>query len=861
MTLYELLNVPMSASADEIQTAYKTLAKKYHPDIYDGDKKFAEQQMIILNNAYEILSDPRKRAEYDQLLHKTQKTESKSENSTQGAVHENEPNNETQKNESMYVNENEIDNKKKTKRKVPFVFTWRFICLILFLSMFWESKTFFIISCIWLVIRLMISISQEEYRLKIIPRIFACVSCLWLLMAGVGMFFLGSDEYVTQTVNTENTSSSYDNTTNEDVMMVESETEKVIDDILLNDTTDLPNDTQRETEEKEPTGAVKPSDTAKVTNSDIEETNPPRENNQSYSPPEFDDLDVLDRENVKTVWYIANDRALVTTKDSDVVQYYDLKKEKDICSASSLYSDLSMDNGYLYYTNIDSNWNTDVHFLDNMGEDVLQNIDLDNIAVIDINYDRQTIVAKREVYSLEYSGHEYALMTFEGEQLTDWIREPTNNEIAGYDDLGDGMYYAGSEYDDSGNIITDYLIDMYSGEIFTWPIIHSTSGTELDYNDIVNGEFHDCQVINETCSMHGIRDFIGDSCVVYYNNYDSIDFFNIYRDGSYSLISSISSIPEMIEKNANDFSGCIYSNSIKYIDDLKMYICVSESKHHNSYYYNDLIFHNMYGQKILNMSDKDIISYELGEKYIIIKQENQTGSITRHFYSIYDYHGNRIHEPFCIDGDDMDILESISCYAFYDKDGLRIYDMDDNLVHTIKTLELKEQYLLWKKERTYYPINITIYDDYYVVEYKEYDDYNIKSLIGKINYQSENLYENYNEIHKDVYQNYFDLNNKEYTEACCGKDYYGNELYIGSPVRIDINKDTYAIGTITGYVRFGYVHVEFTDVYSAGEYTAITDYNIINDIYYGESIREDIHKFGKTNRSVNTKNLVILVFG
>ena len=65
---YEVLGVDKSADDGAIKRAYRQLAKKYHPDMNPGDAE-AEQKFKEVNEAYDVLSDPDKKAKYDQYGH------------------------------------------------------------------------------------------------------------------------------------------------------------------------------------------------------------------------------------------------------------------------------------------------------------------------------------------------------------------------------------------------------------------------------------------------------------------------------------------------------------------------------------------------------------------------------------------------------------------------------------------------------------------------------------------------------------------------------------------------------------------------------------------------------------------------
>jgi preprotein translocase subunit Sec63 len=69
-THYEVLGVNQAASAAEIRAAYLALVERYHPDRHDGNAlaDLATEKLASINAAYEILSDPKRRAMYDSEL-------------------------------------------------------------------------------------------------------------------------------------------------------------------------------------------------------------------------------------------------------------------------------------------------------------------------------------------------------------------------------------------------------------------------------------------------------------------------------------------------------------------------------------------------------------------------------------------------------------------------------------------------------------------------------------------------------------------------------------------------------------------------------------------------------------------------
>jgi molecular chaperone DnaJ len=64
---YETLGVARNASPDDIKSAYRKLARQYHPDVTKEDRKLAEERFKEVSEAYEVLADSEKRKRYDQM--------------------------------------------------------------------------------------------------------------------------------------------------------------------------------------------------------------------------------------------------------------------------------------------------------------------------------------------------------------------------------------------------------------------------------------------------------------------------------------------------------------------------------------------------------------------------------------------------------------------------------------------------------------------------------------------------------------------------------------------------------------------------------------------------------------------------
>ena len=125
---YEILEVNKKASKEVIEKAYKVLVKKYHPDLYTGQKKnYAEKKIKEINEAYSVLTDQFMKEQYDSELEKQEQAElykkyneKQTDNNLNDNVNSINNNKKENKNYKSQQNKKEVDdfNERMKKHKV-----------------------------------------------------------------------------------------------------------------------------------------------------------------------------------------------------------------------------------------------------------------------------------------------------------------------------------------------------------------------------------------------------------------------------------------------------------------------------------------------------------------------------------------------------------------------------------------------------------------------------------------------------------------------------------------------------------------------------------------------------------------------
>jgi DnaJ-class molecular chaperone len=160
--LYKILALHRNASADEIKTAYRKLAKQWHPDV--NDLPDAEQKFLAIQEAYEILTDTYKKATYDILLHKKSKSTTRQKTNNKATTQQAKPKAKQRSDFEIWIDQQrQVIYQDYYKQRAETEQLWKFEIKI-DTKNYWQIYSFILIG-LWLVS--LISIST--YGLYLLP--------------------------------------------------------------------------------------------------------------------------------------------------------------------------------------------------------------------------------------------------------------------------------------------------------------------------------------------------------------------------------------------------------------------------------------------------------------------------------------------------------------------------------------------------------------------------------------------------------------------------------------------------------------------------------------------------------------------
>lgn len=329
----------------------------------------------------------------------------------------------------------------------------------------------------------------------------------------------------------------------------------------------------------------------------------------------FSKPNILDGVEIRAVKALAKDRAVLIVEENNknYAKYYDLKKQKSIMDVSDFIDSEALEYGYLCYSNIDPNtWSGDTFWYTSDGKELLRYPET-GITVNTASYDRKQYVGVRDVTSLDYSGKEFALISFDGKVLVDWMRIPSFDGTWEY--LGDGMFLTGS----------GTLVDMFNGQISKWPTIvyESSDGfvhKEYEYAPSImyTGKAGLINSGYDAMSIMGRTPFNGDFCTVYmqYNSgsdsSSELQLYTITRDGMVIYDEPLSPI-----------------DYVEYVDAQKELYLVSYNRVGDAA--KNLRISTSSGTSVLSLGDALVTSVKFNDDVIIIVEESKGGTTATEF--------------------------------------------------------------------------------------------------------------------------------------------------------------------------------------------------------------------------------------
>lgn len=131
MSYYDILGIPHNASQEDIKRAYREQIKFFHPDVFDGPPEVARIKSTQLNEAYEVLKDPKKRQVYDFKLLEEQSRKEQEERQNKREENQEQRSREEKKESEARTEKQEIDHKNGIDTGYLISLVFLILCLFL----------------------------------------------------------------------------------------------------------------------------------------------------------------------------------------------------------------------------------------------------------------------------------------------------------------------------------------------------------------------------------------------------------------------------------------------------------------------------------------------------------------------------------------------------------------------------------------------------------------------------------------------------------------------------------------------------------------------------------------------------------
>lgn len=739
MTYYEILQVSENASSEVIRMAYKALAKKYHPDVFEGDQNYAEEQMKLINEAYDVLSDEERRKEYDRTIFRKSSAKNESKATDEHISHDN--------------------------VKLPKYLTWWFIGLMycvfyffpivpIFLNikrLLFNKKhsqynnkggrklilTFIAFICV-LSIAIIASENAKEKNYDTIKSVIAEKDFvkakdlldekfpdvnnyqsreLWYeYYCGIEEYDRAAEIYINVIENSadilrcknhfdklEEIKSLISEENKEKLLELRKEYKKAEKESINQTTTKtmVEKTTQNETTKSDNKGnATTTTEKAII----IEQQTEDKESATIKVVADINSYSKLKKYEIEDVYGIYDGKILMKTFNNNEYLFVDINSGKVVETFTGTIHEDAFENGFIYYFDYETSKQVIKRF---NGKAVI--VPDDEYRIVEELFEEEIFIVSRQRNDYEFSGYELAAISFDGKMVTDWIAAPIEGSIIDVlcRDLGEGIVYLGEDnyltFQDEEGI--SYFLDVYTGKILEWPknaprfdrIIRETSDSEIGSLS----KFKDGYCV-------GYRSYFGGfSSTV--TEYFKFDFENGYR----TLFKIYGDQASFFESESRKFY------QYGYLGDW------SESVEWSIY--------DMYGNKIPNTSNYEIESYEVFDDSFGLIVKSKNGNENERFFTIINYEGKELFSPInCTDASVYQFDEE-EIFCLVDGEIAEFYNYKGKKIGETSEISVKEKGLVTNRKQNYKPIYIDIIDGYIIGGYVS-ENGDKRCFIGTLEY-------------------------------------------------------------------------------------------------------------------------------